>query len=213
MMIFHAPSPFEAPSKSRSKFEYFGQGPDAARRLARRLNASQVSAQIIVLGTAGALKESLKPGDCFLIRELLRIGKPKIVIPISEELSNFPSATCITMDEPILMSAVKAEISRQTQADLVDCEMYDLYSELRPDLRTHCIFVRGVIDRAKDEIDFITNYRLDFKKLAYPDRWYSFFKLIFSYWRYQTKINEFFQRLHIATIAPAHAIQRVGNLS
>ena len=190
MALYFCPSSFETPYTERRKFETFGMGPEAARKLGRKLSLTKPQGPIFVAGSAGAIRPGIKVGECFIIK---KIGST--LLPFHRELQFLPQASLVSVEQPLSSKETKDEKFRQTGADLVDCEMEFLYEELTDELQNNVIFVRGVIDDSKTNIGFLNGYKIDPKKLLNPFVEFQFMKFIYSFFVYRKKMDHFFNQV------------------
>lgn len=194
MAVYYAPHVQEIPSGFENRFKVFGMGPESARMLARNLSLTKPLGPIIILGSAGSLKPNLKPGQCFLIKELYAKGERK-KLEIPKVLDFFPQASLISVEKPITRSETKLKVGLETGCDLVDCEMEFLWDEISEDLHDRLIFIRGVLDSAEENLDFLEDFQIRWHSLIQPKQMFQFARFVRNFFRYQRGMREFFGRL------------------
>jgi hypothetical protein len=194
MKAFYSPHPQEIPKGFENQFKSFGMGPEAAKNLARRLSLSKPSGPIILLGSAGGLKDHLKPGDCFIIHEIyLKTGFEKLSIPRS--LKFLPQARLVSVEQPVTRSEIKRSLGQSSDCDLVDCEMSFFWDEISDDLKSRIIFIRGVLDPASENLDFLKAYKINWQGLVRPRNLFQFLKFVRNFFQYQSGIEAFFKKV------------------
>lgn len=194
MKAFYSPHIQEIPKGFESQFKPFGMGPDAAKNLARRLSLSKPSGPIILLGSAGGLRENLKPGECFIINEIyFQNGFEKMSIPRSLEF--LPQAKLVSVEQPVTRSEIKKSLGQSSGCDLVDCEMSFFWDEISDDLKSQIIFIRGVLDPASENLDFLNAYKIHWQGLIHPRNLFQFVKFVRSFFHYQSGIEKFFRQV------------------
>lgn len=194
MASFFCPSRFEAPSFLHHKFNFFGMGAEAARDLGRKLSLTKPVGHIVVVGSAGALNKSYRVGDCFLVKELL-VGDEFVPLNIPTELNFLPQARLVSFEKPVTRAREKHEIFQASAADLADCEMVHLWEQLPEEVRDRVIFIRGVVDDAKTNINFLEGFEVKWLRLLNPFYLVQFLGFLFSYLRYRSALNDFFKRV------------------
>jgi|GEM_PF-4110824 len=210
MPLNFAPSDFEVPKKYRGRFQFFGMGEEAAKKLAVKLNLTNPHGPIVIFGSAGALNPSLKVGQCFLVSKLFLNGQ-SIKLPIPNELNFLPQAKVVSAKSPVKTPKEKKALFEKTGADLVDCEIGPLWDGLSEPLKDRFVFIRGVIDGAKDRLGFLEHFRVRWLYLLNPFIACQFIKFLFSYGSYLKGMENFIDRLgSSSTIEQASEISEIS---
>lgn len=149
MIKIFSPFRIETPFPWMLKSESFGMGKKKAEQFAHELEGCSYET-ILVIGSSGALRPHLKPGDTFFVSEIVSEAE---TIKIPQRFSG-PSARLYTSARIIADPNEKIQISERLNADIVDMEMGFLWTAASESLRKKFVFVRGVLDASGHELDF-----------------------------------------------------------
>ncbi|MDB5036514.1 MAG: hypothetical protein JWQ35_42 [Bacteriovoracaceae bacterium] len=184
---FFAPTVFEVPPSFRKKTKIFGMGQKNAEKLGRELSNLSANITLVIFGCAGSLREDFKPGDIFVITKLPEGSLQSV--PGLREARLASSMNILKTPEQ------KRIFKNKTNADLVDMEMECLWKVASPEIRAKMIFIRGVIDGTADDISFLSEQGVNWKKLLSPNQLLKFLKFIFHWRQYLKKMNLVLQRI------------------
>lgn len=95
----------------------------------RELIAEIRPARLINYGFCGALQADIPRFTTYLIHEIRMPKRATISLPVEQlpEIPNiFPSATLLTVAEPVLEQQVRETLFRQTDSPVVDMEAYHI---------------------------------------------------------------------------------------
>lgn len=194
MPAFYVPHPQEIPAGFEKSFKSFGMGPRAAVELARKLSLTKPPGPIIIMGSAGALKSHLRPGDFFIVKSLYLDGSQQ-ELSIPKRLHFLPQASLTSVTKPVTRSTDKLKLGKDSGCDLVDCEMEFIWNEISDDLKPKLLFIRGVLDLADENLDFLEDYQIRWQSLVQPKKLLQFIKFVGNFFRYQKSAREFFIRV------------------
>lgn len=194
MAVYYVPHAQEIPTGFEPRFKVFGMGPGSAQNLARKLSLTKPNGPIIILGSAGGLDPSIKAGECFLINRLHLAGQ-SASLQIPKALDFLPQASLVSVEKPVTRSEEKLRLGRTTNCQLVDCEMEFLWNEISEDLRERLLFIRGALDPAEENLDFLADFQIRWHSLIQPKQMLQFTRFVRNFFRYQKGIREFFGRV------------------
>jgi len=193
MNLLLCPSKWEASKSFFRKTKIMGMGPEAARNYANRLNLLNPQGWIVVYGSAGALDPKMKVGQSFLINSV-GTGDASFDLQIPKKLQYLPQASCLSRPAPVSLRDEKKSLYLKSGFQLVDCEMGYFLDELREDLRSRCVFVRSVLDRADTNLHFLDGFNLKWRALLNPVRLLQFLFFVRAFFVYKREIDEFLKR-------------------
>jgi len=153
---FFCPTPFEIPKSLKKRTETFGIGIKHAKKLAEKLNETVITTPVVIFGSAGALDPILKPGDSFLITEIIFEDQTNTIPKFDIDLA---TSRLLTSPRLLKNKEEKSAAFEKSKAPLVDMEMGALWKYSSEATRKNLIFIRTVIDEADQDFP-------DFKSLS-----------------------------------------------
>lgn len=162
-----APTSFEVPRSLKKQTQVFGMGKKNAELLVKYLNTLPLeSTPLIIYGCAGSLTPNYKAGDTFIISKIIYDSFTHITLEDGPHVLR--TASLITAPSIVATPEEKKMLALQTNADLVDLEMFHIWTHASLEIRKRLIFVRTVIDEHHDDLEFLVKKSAWLKISTWP---------------------------------------------